>query len=697
MGSLKKYILLSILVITTTLFGAVLWFSITQLSDVVQKNRLEERVSYVIEHKTDLERLLKESISPALTLKNGIIESAVSLGSPQNNSDLEKWVQHLDTLMVQKYNLHSDHTELHLIFYDELGNPLPIGVHYLDADFDGYWDPGHVDQDALTEDDLKKLNIILKNRSGDGWINSGLSTHSFINSAYLWSYGLVSNVSLKPFAVIVLSGTSDVFNNSLQNSSFDLAPSMALLDLDSTSVIESPDYNPDLLSKVLQWRNTTYQDQGTQNTYQIYENSSSNLKVLSQPLFNGWTLIYQLPSSLLNSDVNDRIFYSILATIGYIFITLILGSQLAKYYDEPLQDLVRLLDTSATSVDHFPLAPSQHLNKNDEIGLLLRTFNELSQSLNQSQEEMYSLQVSLEHEIEEKGKALQHTHQLLSQSVEKLANQNTQLESVHQLLSSNAKVIHESRAAMTRLEKMASLKFLVSGVAHELNTPIGNAITLSTFVEQELNHILDDLKHTKNFRKERLVESVRTLRDSISQLENNIFQSQEIIIQIERLGRLDHSDQTRCFAIAPFLEEIIATMALDAPMPLEVIVENHYLFEEVNTDPAKLMQLIKPLVQNSIDHGFVHKDRGTIHITLTQDPEGLLLEYKDDGIGLSEEILNHMLTPFYSSAFGSHKGLGLNYVYNLCTQYFQGNFEAFTSPGGGFTAHCLLRGIARCD
>lgn len=244
---------------------------------------------------------------------------------------------------------------------------------------------------------------------------------------------------------------------------------------------------------------------------------------------------------------------------------------------------------------------------------------------------------------------------------------------------------------------MASLKFLVSGVAHELNTPIGNAITLSTFMEQELNHMIHDLTHAKNFKKEKLIESVRTMRDSIRQLESNINQSQEIILQIEQLGRLDHSEQTRCFAIGPFLEAIATTIALDAPMPIEVVVENHYLFEVVNTDPAKMMQLIAPLVQNSIDHGFATRESGIIQIFLHQDPEGLLLEYRDNGIGLSDEILNHMLTPFYSSAFGSHKGLGLNYVYNLCTQYFQGSFEASTAPDGGIIVQCLLKGIARCD
>lgn len=697
MGSLKKYMLLSILFITTTIFGAVLWYSFTQLTDVVEKNRLEERVSFVMENATSIERLLFEVTAPANDLLVNANQGALTLGRPHSEESLKTWVSHMDALLLQSQNLYSDQSEIHVIFLDEKENPLPRGIHYIDTDFDGYWDPGHIDEEPLNDSDLKTIKQLMQNSASSKWLQEGLSSHAFITGSYLWSYARVSTQSLKPFAIIILTGTSSLFKDSLYGSTFDPAPSIALIDLKGKAVMESPDYNPDQLKTALSWENTTYQDRATLETYKIYQNKDSELKVLSREMINGWTLIYKLPKDLIQSDFGSRMPYILLMTLVYILTTAFIGTQLAKYYDNPLQDLVRLLDTTTDATENFPLAPSQYLNRKDEIGLLLQAFNELSQSLNQSRSDVYSLQKSLEQQIEEKGRALKHTHQLLSQSVEKLADQNKQLESVHTLLSSNAKVIQDSRSAMMRLEKMASLKFLVSGVAHELNTPIGNAITLSTFMEQELNHMIHDLSHAKNFKKDRLIESVRTMRDSIRQLESNINQSQEIILQIEQLGRLDHSEQTKCFAIAPFLKEIATTIALDAPMPIEVIVESHYLFDLVNTDPAKMMQLIKPLVQNSIDHGFASRESGKIHMILYQDADGLLLEYRDNGIGLSDEILNHMLTPFYSSAFGSHKGLGLNYVYNLCTQYFQGSFEASNAPEGGFLAQCLLRGIARCE
>jgi hypothetical protein len=67
---------------------------------------------------------------------------------------------------------------------------------------------------------------------------------------------------------------------------------------------------------------------------------------------------------------------------------------------------------------------------------------------------------------------------------------------------------------------MASMVGLVTGVAHELNTPMGIMMTALSQIENEIEKIYEKIK-TKKISKNELVRSELTCQTSVALLQNN--------------------------------------------------------------------------------------------------------------------------------------------------------------------------------
>jgi signal transduction histidine kinase len=73
-----------------------------------------------------------------------------------------------------------------------------------------------------------------------------------------------------------------------------------------------------------------------------------------------------------------------------------------------------------------------------------------------------------------------------------------------------------------------------------------------------------------------------------------------------------------------------------------------------------------------------------IRIKSYQDNGSIVIEYSDDGKGISEENLKNIFTPFFTTRRGTGgSGLGLSIVYNLVTGTLRGNIEAESVEGKG--------------
>ncbi len=95
-------------------------------------------------------------------------------------------------------------------------------------------------------------------------------------------------------------------------------------------------------------------------------------------------------------------------------------------------------------------------------------------------------------------------------------------------------------------------------------------------------------------------------------------------------------------------------------------------------------QIIIELINNSIKYGFSDNVHGQIQIQMHCDVEKVYLIYRDDGMGISEEIASNIFEPFAKSDMANEGyGMGLSGIYNMVVNIAGGHIECESRLGHG--------------
>ncbi len=241
-----------------------------------------------------------------------------------------------------------------------------------------------------------------------------------------------------------------------------------------------------------------------------------------------------------------------------------------------------------------------------------------------------------------------------------------------------------AQEALVQAEKLASLGSLVVGIAHEINTPLGIAMTCVT-------HLADTTARLR-----RLFEADDIGIDDFERYLTGATDATDLIVaNCDRAGRLiqsfkqvavDRSSETRrSFDLAVTIDEILRSLGPNLQR------EGHRVAVEcpagllVDGYPGALSQVLSNLVMNSMVHGYDQGVGGRLTVTVDQPEPGMVrLVYRDDGRGIAAEHLGQIFDPFFTTRRGSGgAGLGLHIVYNLMTGPMQGQVAVASEAGDG--------------
>lgn len=250
----------------------------------------------------------------------------------------------------------------------------------------------------------------------------------------------------------------------------------------------------------------------------------------------------------------------------------------------------------------------------------------------------------------------------------------------------SAVVIKESTKKLISLEKRESINTLVSGIAHEINTPLEAMNSLSNLTQIKLEAILSDLNHNT------LVES--NFREDLKKLikHSSIIHSQSIhaasLISAFKTVSVDqhHENEKTAFNLKNHIERILATSShkikeYDVRIHLEC---NDNI--ELYSYPDSFFQTVTNLIDNSLLHAFTHNKENSINISIFVDKEHLTLVYKDNGAGIKEADVKQIFDPFFTTKRGaSGSGLGMHIVYNIVTQRLGGTITCHSIVDNGVT------------
>jgi signal transduction histidine kinase len=277
--------------------------------------------------------------------------------------------------------------------------------------------------------------------------------------------------------------------------------------------------------------------------------------------------------------------------------------------------------------------------------------------------------------------------QIRRESLETITQQNLELENrVEERTRELKKALEELEATQEELirnEKLAGLGALVAGVAHELNTPIGNALIVASSMK-DLNRTFEDAVK-EGLRKSVLDEYIQHNNDSTMSIERNLNRAAELISSFKQVATDQSSSQRRLFDLPEILHELRVTMMPNLTRNNITLEENLCPSLKMDSYPGALTQVLMNLVSNAVTHAFGDQENRVISITCDAKTSDIaLINISDNGDGIEAEHLGKLFDPFFTTKLGQGgSGLGLNIVYNIVTGLLGGKITVESSPGKG--------------
>ncbi|GHG05452.1 ATP-binding protein [Thalassotalea marina] len=255
----------------------------------------------------------------------------------------------------------------------------------------------------------------------------------------------------------------------------------------------------------------------------------------------------------------------------------------------------------------------------------------------------------------------------------------------NELISKNMQELQAAQQQLVEKEKLASLGNVVAGVAHEVNTPIGVAVTVATTIESHISRFIEDIKSGK-LKRSALGDFEDNCQECLHVLVPALEKASTLINSFKQVAVDQTSEARRLFLLHEVVDEVIITLkhkVKNRAIDIEVNIANDI---ELDSYPGPLGQVITNLFNNAVNHAFDVVDAGKITIRACQDEATVSITVSDNGQGIAPENLSKIFDPFYTTKLGQGgSGLGLNIVYNTVVGALAGKIQVASKLNEGTT------------
>lgn len=330
---------------------------------------------------------------------------------------------------------------------------------------------------------------------------------------------------------------------------------------------------------------------------------------------------------------------------------------------------IRLLMSESDRLANGKLAAPIALDREDELGHLALSLEATRKALQHSFGE---LEIKNQQLLEYSG------------TLESKVRQRTQeLESANLNLESALHNVQSAQNELARVERMAALGSMVAGVAHELNTPLGNCLLVASTLEEETKQLVR-LIDEGAMRKSDLTRYSNTALESTKLLLRGLQHSARLVGDFKQVAVDQSSAQRRQFSLLVMLNELVALLhsslrktpyTLELDIPSDIILDSY---------PGPLGQVFTNLVNNAVAHGLEGRDTGHMRCVAVRQGDHVLIVFEDNGKGIPPEIIKRIFEPFFTTKFGQGgSGLGLSITFNIITNVLGGEIRVSSKVDHG--------------
>lgn len=254
-------------------------------------------------------------------------------------------------------------------------------------------------------------------------------------------------------------------------------------------------------------------------------------------------------------------------------------------------------------------------------------------------------------------------------------------------LSASLEQLQAAQTDLVQAEKLASLGSLVAGISHELNTPIGNSVTIVSSLADRMHKMHKSLTN-ENLRRSELKQYFEEGIEMMALLDRSVTRASDMILSFKMVAVDRTSERHRTFKLRQLVEDIEQIWHFGdryAPFSITVDVAPDI---ECSSYPGPLGQIISNLIQNAALHAFEENIAApafrSLRIGATVTGEHVVMTFADNGKGMDAPTMARIFDPFFTTRLGQGgSGLGLFICSNIASGVLGGTLSVESRPGAG--------------
>ena len=371
-----------------------------------------------------------------------------------------------------------------------------------------------------------------------------------------------------------------------------------------------------------------------------------------------WRVVVMRPEQMVYEPIFTIVLVSTLATgmlLAFAFLLLMLTTRSFAKATESLSADARALEAGQS--------PAPRAYRVRELAELDTSLRAMTETLRHREELLKENNEALEQRVVERT-------QHLIQANSELAVAMTQL--------------RQTQAELVQSGKMAALGAMVAGVAHEMNTPVGNARLAATTLVHQADRLTATLESGKVSRAE-LTQCALSLREGADLIDKSLERASNLVRSFKQVAVDQTSHRRRSFYIdevihenqlllTPRLNKAGISVTLECPAQLEML-----------SYPGDFGQVLTNLMENAMAHAYAGQTSGNVRVRVIETPPGRVrLTVQDFGAGIAAQSLPRIFDPFFTTRMGQGgSGLGLSIVYAMVTKTLGGTIAVESTVGEG--------------
>ena len=276
-----------------------------------------------------------------------------------------------------------------------------------------------------------------------------------------------------------------------------------------------------------------------------------------------------------------------------------------------------------------------------------------------------------------------HLEELVAERTAALTQAKEQSEQANRELAAALENLSITQGELVRRDKLAALGALVAGIAHELNTPIGNGLVVATTMAERTREI--QASFHDGLRRSELEGYLAQAGEADAIMLRNLQRAADLVSSFKQIAVDRASSQRRHFLLRQFIAELMLPLSTQLKAAGLSLAQDVPEGLAMDSYPGPLGQVLSNLLENCLRHAFEGRSGGSISITArgSEDGQDVILAIADTGVGIPADDLTHIYDPFFTTKLGSGgSGLGLHVAHNIVTGVLGGHIDASSSPAG---------------